>query len=238
MVVAADCLPFPSNSIDGIVLHHVLEVGADPRAVLREVQRVLQPGGRVIICGFNSLSFWGVLRWRNTFRGLMPLSSIRIQDWISVLGIHRDQPVRYLNCYGRTVRRMNGRSFGWVAEKLRRIPFPCAVVSHPLPRKRNNRDNADLHLPSQHSNRRRFFSLPYRSRQNERPDLSGNLALQGFSNIGRPDLVSTNVFYLIYSAYTVIQQRPTSTWAATLAHISLSFHLTVVFRPSTFNQDL
>lgn len=122
--------------------------------------------------------------------------------------------------------------------QLRRIPFPCAVVSHPLPRKRNNRDNADLHLPSQHSNRRRFFSLPYRSRQNERPDLSGNLALQGFSSIGRPDLVSTNVFYFIYSAYTVIQQRPTSNWAATLAHISLSFHLTVVFRPSTFNQDL
>ena len=73
VVVAADCLPFPSNSIDGLVLHHVLELGADPRAVLREVQRGLQPGGRVIICGFNSLSFWGVLRWRNTFRGLMPL---------------------------------------------------------------------------------------------------------------------------------------------------------------------
>lgn len=59
VVVAADCLPFPSNSIDGIVLHHVLELGADPRAVLREVQRALQPGGRVIICGFNSLSLWG-----------------------------------------------------------------------------------------------------------------------------------------------------------------------------------
>ena len=128
VVVAADCLPFPSNSIDGLVLHHVLELGADPRAVLREVQRVLQPGGRVIICGFNSLSFWGVLRWRNTFRGLMPLSSIRIQDWISVLGIHRDQPVRYLNCYGRMVPRTNSRRFGRVAEKLPRIPFPFGDV--------------------------------------------------------------------------------------------------------------
>lgn len=128
VVVAADCLPFPSNSIDGIVLHHVLELGADPRAVPREVQRALQPGGRVIICGFNSLSLWGFLRWCNTFRGLMPLSSIRIQDWISVLGIHRDQPVRYLNCYGRMVHRTNSRSFGRVAEKLPRIPFPFGDV--------------------------------------------------------------------------------------------------------------
>ena len=84
--------------------------------------------GRVIICGFNSLSLWGFLRWCNTFRGLMPLSSIRIQDWISVLGIHRDQPVRYLNCYGRMVHRTNSRSFGRVAEKLPRIPFPFGDV--------------------------------------------------------------------------------------------------------------
>ncbi|HBP15635.1 MAG TPA: hypothetical protein DD457_10535 [Gammaproteobacteria bacterium] len=128
LVVAADSLPFPSNSIDGLVLHHVLELGMDARAVLREAQRVLQPGGRVVICGFNSLSLWGLLRWRYRFRGLMPLSSVRIQDWISVLGIQRDQPVRYFNCYRRMHFSINHMNFRRIAEKLRRIPFPFGDV--------------------------------------------------------------------------------------------------------------
>ena len=61
VVVSAESLPFPAHSIDGLVLHHFLELGGDARAVLREVHRVLRPGGRVIICGFNSLSSWGLL---------------------------------------------------------------------------------------------------------------------------------------------------------------------------------
>ena len=128
VVVAADCLPFPSNSIDGLVLHHVLELGADPRAVLREVQRILKPGGRVVVCGFNSLSMWGFLRWRQRFRCLTPLSSIRVQDWISVLGIYRDQPIRYLNCYGRRFRSISGRSFRRLSDKIRQVPFPFGDV--------------------------------------------------------------------------------------------------------------
>ena len=44
VVVAVDCLPFPSNSIDGIVLHHVLELGADPRPVFRVYQRSVRSG--------------------------------------------------------------------------------------------------------------------------------------------------------------------------------------------------
>ncbi|MEE3278857.1 MAG: class I SAM-dependent methyltransferase [Pseudomonadota bacterium] len=128
LVVAAHRLPFPSNSIDGLVLHHVLEFGTDARAVLREAQRVLQPGGRLVICGFNSLSFWGLLRWRSRFRGLTPLSSVRIQDWISVLGIHRDQPVRYFNCHGRLSLSINDSNFRRIAERMWRIPFPFGDV--------------------------------------------------------------------------------------------------------------
>ncbi len=45
-----------------------------------------------------------------------------------MLGIHRDQPVRYLNCYGRMVRRINSSSFGLVADKLPGISFPFGDV--------------------------------------------------------------------------------------------------------------
>ncbi len=49
-------LPFESQSVDLIVMPHTLEFTADPHGLLREVERVLIPEGRlVIICGFNSL---------------------------------------------------------------------------------------------------------------------------------------------------------------------------------------
>ena len=55
-------LPFPASSLDLVVLPHTLEVGRDPHAILREVERVLVPEGRVVISGFNPVSLWGLGR--------------------------------------------------------------------------------------------------------------------------------------------------------------------------------
>ena len=55
-------LPFPESSLDLVLLPHTLELGADPHATLREVQRVLVPEGRVVISGFNPVSLWGLGR--------------------------------------------------------------------------------------------------------------------------------------------------------------------------------
>nr|WP_259651816.1 class I SAM-dependent methyltransferase [Variovorax sp. UMC13] len=57
-------LPFPANSLDLIVLPHTLELSPDPHATLREVERVLVPEGRVIICGLNPTSLWGMRQRR------------------------------------------------------------------------------------------------------------------------------------------------------------------------------
>jgi SAM-dependent methyltransferase len=56
-------LPFPSASIDLVVMPHTLEMTADPHATLAEVARVLVPEGRVVIVGFNPMSLWGLRQW-------------------------------------------------------------------------------------------------------------------------------------------------------------------------------
>ena len=64
-------LPFATGSLDLVLLPHVLEFSAHPHRVLREVERVLVPEGKVVILGFNPFSFWGLhlqwQRWRQRF---------------------------------------------------------------------------------------------------------------------------------------------------------------------------
>lgn len=88
---SADALPFANESLDVVVLPHVLEFEENPHEILREVERVLIPEGYIIILGFNPLSFWGVWRWLFARRDTAPwsgrfLSQLRIKDWLALLG--------------------------------------------------------------------------------------------------------------------------------------------------------
>jgi SAM-dependent methyltransferase len=84
-------LPFAANSLDLVVLPHVLEFEANPHQILREVERVLVPEGQVVISGFNPYSLWGARRlaagreasfpWRGSY-----LSVMRLRDWLKLLG--------------------------------------------------------------------------------------------------------------------------------------------------------
>ncbi|MBP8308905.1 MAG: methyltransferase domain-containing protein [Burkholderiaceae bacterium] len=97
-------LPFGSQTLDLIVLPHVLEFAIDPHEVLREVDRVLRPEGRVIVTGLNPVSLWGA---RQTLvRGLLPpflpreghfIAPPRLRDWLKLLSFEPDR-VRY-GCY-------------------------------------------------------------------------------------------------------------------------------------------
>ena len=68
-------LPFFENSLDLLVLPHSLELSPDPHATLREAQRVLVPEGKLVICGFNPLSLWGMKQGRgHVYRRLRHMS--------------------------------------------------------------------------------------------------------------------------------------------------------------------
>jgi len=55
-----DALPFPSQSLDLVVMPHTLELSRDPHLTLREAERVLVPEGRLMITAFNPASWWAM----------------------------------------------------------------------------------------------------------------------------------------------------------------------------------
>jgi hypothetical protein len=56
----AEALPFKDNSLDLVVMPHTLELAGDPHLALSEATRVMVPGGRLVIVGFNPASLWGL----------------------------------------------------------------------------------------------------------------------------------------------------------------------------------
>ncbi len=83
-------LPFAANSIDLVVMPHVLEFHDDPHQILREVERVLIPEGQLVITGFNPLSLWGLRRRLPNCRNEFPangdyISVLRLKDWLQLL---------------------------------------------------------------------------------------------------------------------------------------------------------
>ena len=84
-------LPVATQSIDLAVLPHVLEFAQDPHAVLREIDRVMRPEGRLVIMGFNPWSLWGMRSSLGFSRHQFPwngrfVSLLRAKDWLSLLG--------------------------------------------------------------------------------------------------------------------------------------------------------
>lgn len=83
-------LPFASQSLDLVVLPHVLEFAPHPHQLLREVERVLVPEGSVVIAGFNPYSLWGLRRSFSGNLGAIPwqgqyFSVPKLKDWLTLL---------------------------------------------------------------------------------------------------------------------------------------------------------
>jgi len=87
-------LPFATQSLDLVVMPHVLEFAAEPHQVLREVERVLMPEGQLIITGFNPASLWGMRQVTARIAGAhyLPaagefISMPRVKDWLKLLNM-------------------------------------------------------------------------------------------------------------------------------------------------------
>ncbi|MEO8655652.1 MAG: methyltransferase domain-containing protein [Ramlibacter sp.] len=90
-------LPFEENSLDLVVLPHSLDLHSDPHATLREVERVLVPEGRVVICGVNPASLWGLRQRRARMYRRLGFGELylpnegefigywRLRDWLRLL---------------------------------------------------------------------------------------------------------------------------------------------------------
>jgi SAM-dependent methyltransferase len=115
LVTDAAALPFPEASLDLVVLPHTLELSADPHQVLREVERVLVPEGRVVLTGFNPASWWGVRQGRARAMRRVGLSSRlylpeagdfigpgRLRDWLRLLSFEIETEA--YGCYRPAVR--------------------------------------------------------------------------------------------------------------------------------------
>jgi len=90
-------LPIKADSVDIVILPHVLDYSAEPHQVLREAERVLIAEGHVVILGFNPWSIWQIFRFFLFWTKQAPwnarfLSASRVMDWLALLGfdvVHR-----------------------------------------------------------------------------------------------------------------------------------------------------
>ncbi len=90
LVSSATSLAIASDSVDVVILPHVLELQVNPHQVLREVDRVLVAEGHVVILGFNPWGMWGVRNWAARGKSTPPwcanfLSPFRVKDWLRLL---------------------------------------------------------------------------------------------------------------------------------------------------------
>ena len=116
VIAEPDSLPLATDSIDVIILPHVLEFAVNPHRVLREAERALIGEGHLVLLAFNPWSLWGLWRlalgwrrkapWNGQFYGVA-----RIRDWLSLLDFDLVSLDRFAFCP--PLRRAIGR-LGWL----------------------------------------------------------------------------------------------------------------------------
>jgi SAM-dependent methyltransferase len=92
-------LPVASDTVDCVLLPHVLDYSDRPHAILREIDRVLTAHGHLIILGFKTGGLWGVRRLIPG-AGLPPdahhlVPERRLRDWLALLDMRVQGMTRF-----------------------------------------------------------------------------------------------------------------------------------------------
>ena len=95
-VARATELPLEGDSVDVVLLHHILDFCRDREQILREIARVSIPMGHLVVVGFNPVSLWGGWKvlaaagksapWNASF-----IRAGRLMDWLNVLNFKIDR---------------------------------------------------------------------------------------------------------------------------------------------------
>lgn len=133
MVARATELPFENDSIDVILLHHLLDFMDSPLDTLREITRVSLPMGYLVVVGFNPLSTWGLWKLPAAMMGRAPWTGKfirpgRLMDWLNVLNFKVDRAQYCI--YGLPFVRKNARIPDHYKELSRtlNLPFGAAYI--------------------------------------------------------------------------------------------------------------
>lgn len=165
MVVAEDCLlPFATDSVDILVLHHTLDLSQHPHQVLREAERVLRPGGRLLTFGFNPNSSWGLrqlltsrfdslIPWRLRFR-----RRTQVEDWCRLLNLVPELS-RHAVYSLPLVRKSVRKALKGLEHRLAKGEWPIGAVYCIRAKKERN-----AYIPSKLSRLARFAGVPSRLR--------------------------------------------------------------------------
>ena len=122
-----DALPIASESVDMVLLHHVLAYSSKPHRVLREVSRAVSPGGYLVIMGVNPWSLLGLAqrcaKWvgRVDYCRAHSLRVSRMRDWLRLLGYELVDQQSYF--YGvplqKTWARCLSQPLDWLGQRWR-----------------------------------------------------------------------------------------------------------------------
>lgn len=132
-VANAEELPLAADSVDAVVLYHALDFANDSHRLLREATRVLRPGGRMLIIGFNPYSSWGLWRLFKR-RGGIPwggrfIAPGRVADWLRLLDLQVDS-IRYgLHFFPLRMKSLLGHARSWerIGQRIN-SPFGGAYI--------------------------------------------------------------------------------------------------------------